>query len=132
MPEAGCDVAVIGLGVMGANFALNFASRGLRVALFNRSPEATHQLVADQPDADFVACESLESLVAATERPRRIVLLVPDGAPVDESLDGLDGLLDGDDIVIDSGNSLFLDTDRRAARAQPRGRGGAARDAELG
>ncbi|MGY8738945.1 MAG: NAD(P)-binding domain-containing protein, partial [bacterium] len=66
----------------------------------------------------FVACESLESLVAATERPRRIVLLVPDGAPVDESLDGLDGLLDADDIVIDSGNSLFLDTDRRAARAK--------------
>ena len=54
MPEAGCDVAVIGLGVMGANFARNFASRGLRVALFDRSPEATHQLVADHPDADFV------------------------------------------------------------------------------
>jgi 6-phosphogluconate dehydrogenase len=118
MPEAGCDVAVIGLGVMGANFARNFASRGLRVALFNRSPEATHQLVADHPDADFVVCDSLGSLVAATERPRRIVLLVPDGAPVDESLDGLDGLLDADDIVIDSGNSLFLDTDRRAARAK--------------
>jgi 6-phosphogluconate dehydrogenase len=118
MPNQGCDVAVIGLGVMGSNFARNFASRGLSVAVFNRSPEPTRELVANFPDAGFVPCESLESLVATLERPRRIVLLVPAGAAVDASLDALDPLLDVDDIVIDAGNSLFVDTDRRAARAK--------------
>jgi 6-phosphogluconate dehydrogenase len=120
MPNQGCDVALIGLGVMGANFARNFASRGLRVAIFNRSYEATRKLVANCPDAGFVGCESLAELVAAVERPRRLVLLVPAGAPVDESLDALDPLLEADDIVIDAGNSLFLDTDRRATRAEKR------------
>jgi 6-phosphogluconate dehydrogenase len=112
------DLAVIGLGVMGANFARNFASRGLRVAVFDRSEQVTRTLVADHPDAGFVACSSLEELVAAVERPRRLVLLVPAGAPVDESLDALDPLLDVDDIVIDAGNSLFKDSDRRAARSR--------------
>ena len=83
MPNQGCDVALIGLGVMGANFARNFASRGLRVAIFNRSDEATRELVANYPDAGFVGCESLAELVSAVERPRRLVLLVPAGAPVD-------------------------------------------------
>jgi 6-phosphogluconate dehydrogenase len=118
MSDQGCDVGVIGLGVMGANFARNFASRGLDVAVFNRSPEATRKLLTNHPDAGFVGCESLESLIAALERPRRIVLLVPAGAPVDASLDALDPLLEVDDIVIDAGNSLFVDTDRRAARAK--------------
>jgi 6-phosphogluconate dehydrogenase len=118
MPNQGCDVAVIGLGVMGSNFARNFASRGLSVAVFNRTPEPTRKLVANFPDAGFVGCESLEALVSALERPRRIVLLVPAGAAVDASLDALDPLLDADDIVIDAGNSLFVDTDRRAARAK--------------
>ena len=111
------DVAVIGLGVMGANFALNFASRGLRFAVFNRSAEATHDLVRSHPEAGLVPCETLEALVAAVERPRRVILLVPAGAPVDDSLDALDPLLEADDVVIDAGNSLFHDTDRRAARA---------------
>jgi 6-phosphogluconate dehydrogenase len=115
-----CDVAVIGLGVMGANFARNLASRGLRVALFNRHFDATEKLVAEHPEADFVGCASLAELVAAVERPRRLVLLVPAGAPVDDTLDALDPLLESDDIVIDAGNSLFVDTDRRAARADAR------------
>ena len=114
---AACDVAVIGLGVMGSNLARNFASRGNRVALFNRTPAATRELVARFEEADFVGCESLESLVAAVRRPRRLVLMVPAGQPVDDSLDALDSLLEADDIVIDAGNSLYTDTDRRSARA---------------
>ncbi|MFK7897005.1 MAG: NADP-dependent phosphogluconate dehydrogenase [Myxococcota bacterium] len=117
MPSNSCDVAVIGLGVMGANLARNFASRGLRVALFDRSPEATQKLAAAEPEAAFVPCETLPQLVEALERPRRIILLVPAGQPVDDSLDALDPLLDADDVIIDSGNSLFTDTDRRSARA---------------
>ncbi len=116
--EASCNVAVIGLGVMGSNLARNFASRGHRVALFNRSPEATRELVSRYTEANFVGCESLEALVAAVRRPRRLVLMVPAGQPVDDSLDGLDGLLESDDIVIDAGNSLYTDTDRRSKRAE--------------
>jgi 6-phosphogluconate dehydrogenase len=118
MSEQGCDVALIGLGVMGSNLARNFASRGHRVAIFNRSIEATHELAAQYPDAGFVECESLESLVSAVARPRPLVLMVPAGSPVDASLDALDSLLEADDIVIDAGNSLFSDTDRRSARAE--------------
>jgi 6-phosphogluconate dehydrogenase len=118
MSRTECDVAVIGLGVMGSNLARNFASRGHRVAVFNRSPEATRELAAHHPEAGFVACESLETLVAAVQRPRRLVLMVPAGSPVDDSLDALSPLLQADDIVIDAGNSLFSDTDRRSARAE--------------
>ena len=82
--ETECDVAVIGLGVMGSNLARNFASRGHRVAIFNRNPEATRNLAGRYADAAFVECESLEALVSAVRRPRRIVLMVPAGRPVDD------------------------------------------------
>ena len=113
-----CDIAVIGLGVMGSNLARNFASRGHCVAVFNRSPGATRELAARHPEAGFVVCESIEALVGAVRRPRRLVLMVPAGQPVDDSLDSLDGLLEADDVVIDAGNSLYTDTDRRSARAE--------------
>jgi 6-phosphogluconate dehydrogenase len=118
MARGTCDLAVIGLGVMGGNLARNFASRGHRVAIFNRSPETTRALVKDHPEAGFVACESMEDLVRAVRRPRRMVLMVPAGPPVDVALDALDPLLEADDIVVDAGNSLFSDTDRRSARAE--------------
>ena len=117
MAAEGSDVGVIGLGVMGANLARNFASRGHRVAIFNRSPEKTRVLEARHPEAGFVACESLSELVSALARPRRIVLMVPAGRPVDDSIDALHPLLAADDVVVDAGNSLYTDTDRRAARA---------------
>jgi len=115
--KSACDLAVIGMGVMGANLARNFASRGHRVAIFNRTTSVAHELVARHPEARFTLCESIEELVAALERPRRVVLMVPAGRPVDLMLDALDPLLDEDDIVIDAGNSLFSDTDRRCERA---------------
>lgn len=118
MSKTLCDVGVIGLGVMGANLVRNFASRGNKVAVFDRSPEVTRRLAESEPEANLVACEALSHFVEALERPRRIVLLVPAGQPVDDSLDALDGLLDQDDVIIDSGNSLFTDTDRRNARAE--------------
>jgi 6-phosphogluconate dehydrogenase len=117
MSDSACDISVIGLGVMGANLARNFASRGYRVAVFNRTTEVMRRLVADHPEARFTPCESLEALVVSLERPRRIVLMVPAGDPVDAMLDALDPLLETDDIVIDAGNSLFTDTDRRDERA---------------
>jgi 6-phosphogluconate dehydrogenase len=110
-------VAVVGLGVMGANLARNFASRGHAVAIYNRTTEVARNLALGHPEAGFTVCESYEALVAALERPRRIVLMVPAGPVVDAVLDALEGLLEADDIVIDAGNSLFSDTERRSARA---------------
>lgn len=114
------DVGVIGLGVMGASLARNFASRGLSVAGYNRDPEKAKALAASHPEAKLAIADDLAGFVASLERPRRIVLLVPAGRPVDDVLDALDGLLEADDIVVDGGNSLFTDTDRRAARAEGR------------
>jgi 6-phosphogluconate dehydrogenase len=120
MSEPKSGLAVVGLGVMGANLARNFASRGHAVAIFNRRPEIARQLAEQHPEARFVPCESLAALCAQLERPRRIVLMVPAGDPVDQMLDALDPLLEADDVVVDAGNSLFSDTDHRAERAAAR------------
>jgi 6-phosphogluconate dehydrogenase len=115
-----CDVAVIGLGVMGGNLARNFASRGLRVAGYQRTRAAALELAAAHPEAGLQIAADLPALVASLERPRRIVLMVNAGPAVDAVLDGLDPLLEDGDIVVDAGNSLYTDTDRRDARAAAR------------
>ena len=111
------DVGVVGLGVMGANLARNFASRGLKVVGHDRSVALGRALAAAHPVA---FAEDLPTFVASLARPRRIVLLVNAGAPVDAVLDGLDPLLEEGDVVVDGGNSLFMDTERRLARADGR------------
>ncbi len=107
------DVGVIGLAVMGAALARNFASRGLKVAAYNRSSEVTRKLVADHSEAGLLASESLEAFVASLARPRRIVLMVQAGPAVDAVLSQLDPLLESGDVVVDGGNSHYVDTDRR-------------------
>ena len=111
------DVAVVGLGVMGANLARNFARRGLRVGGFDLDTEAGARLAALEPTGQFDISGSLAEMVARLERPRRIVLLVNAGRAVDAVLDGLAPHLEADDIVVDGGNSLYTDTDRRNERA---------------
>jgi len=118
MAERKNDIAVVGLGVMGANLARNFRSRGLRVGGYDRRPEAGARLRQVAPDIDVA--DRLEEMVARLERPRRIVAMVQAGAPVDAVLDALDPLLESDDIVVDAGNSLYSDTDRRCTRAAER------------
>ena len=112
------DVAVIGLGVMGANLARNFASRGLRVAGYDRSPEPGAALGREHPEAKIAVAATLADLVKGLERPRRIIMLVNAGKPVDAVLEALEPLLEKDDIVVDAGNSLYQDTDRRHARTK--------------
>ena len=114
------DIAVVGLGVMGANFARNFASRGYRVAGYDRSVSKAHDVARAHPEAKLAIAEDWAQLVAGLERPRRIVVLVVAGKPMDDVLDALDPLLEQDDIVVDAGNSLYSDTDRRNARAAGR------------
>ena len=115
-----CDVGVIGLGVMGGNLARNFASRGLKVAGYDRDFDFAKKVAAAHPDANLAIAETAAAFVQSLERPRRIVVLVNAGKPVDSVIDALDPYLETDDIVIDAGNSLFSDTDRRLERAASR------------
>ncbi len=109
------DIGVIGLGVMGASLARNLASRGYRVAGFNLDADAARKLAADHPEVGLAIADSLEAFVGLLARPRKIILLIPAGAPVDSVLEHLDPLLEQGDVAVDSGNSHYLDTERRLA-----------------
>jgi len=105
---------LIGLAVMGQNLALNVESRGFQVSVFNRSPEATEAFIAAHRGKRLVGMRSLDAFVASLERPRTIMLMVKAGAAVDGVIEQLLPLLEKDDIVIDGGNSLYSDTERRS------------------
>ena len=107
---------MIGLGVMGANLALNIEEHGFTVAVWNREQEKTRQFAAENAEKKFTATATLEEFTAALEQPRRIMLMIKAGAPVDEMLGKLLPLLSDGDVVIDGGNSWFKDTQLRAAR----------------
>jgi 6-phosphogluconate dehydrogenase len=118
----GSQIGVTGLAVMGANLARNIAGRGVPTAVHNRTASKTEQFMADHgSEGPFTAGESLEEFVAGLERPRRIIVMVKAGAPVDGVIDDLAPLLDAGDIVIDAGNSHFADTRRRTAECRERG-----------
>ena len=113
---------VTGLAVMGANLARNVARQGVPVAVHNRTAARTKQFMdAYGGEATFTATESAADFVAALERPRRILMMVKAGAPVDATIEELAPLLDQGDILIDGGNSHFADTKRRAAACAERG-----------
>ena len=112
---------LIGLAVMGQNLALNVESRGFRVSVFNRSPEPTDAFVAAHPGKKLVGTKSLPEFVASLKRPRTVMLMVKAGAPVDAVIDQLVPLLDAGDIVIDGGNSLYSDTERRSEALTAKG-----------
>ena len=111
------DIGLIGLAVMGRNLVLNMADHGFTVAVYNRSPERTDEFLSgDASEASIVGTHSIEDLVDALERPRVVMLMIKAGQPVDDQIDALIPLLERGDIVIDGGNSLFTDTQRRNAR----------------
>jgi 6-phosphogluconate dehydrogenase len=107
---------MIGLGVMGANLALNIEEHGFSVAFWNREPEKTVEFCNANAGKKLVATRTLEEFAQALEKPRRIMMMIKAGAPVDQTLDKLLPLLDPGDVVIDGGNSWFKDTQLRAAR----------------
>ena len=122
MSEQQCDVGLIGLAVMGENLALNIASRGFSVCVYNRTAAKTRAFVAGRAAGNtIVGVETLDELVRSLERPRRIFMLVKAGQPVDELVASLTPLLEPGDILIDGGNSLYTDTMRRVAAAQANG-----------
>lgn len=106
---------VIGLAVMGENLALNVERNGFPIAVYNRTPEKTDAFMAERAQGKNVkAAYSLEEFVASLERPRKILIMVKAGAPVDAVIQQLKPLLDEGDVLIDGGNSLYTDTARRA------------------
>jgi 6-phosphogluconate dehydrogenase len=110
------DIGMIGLGTMGRNLVLNMADKGFDVAVFNRTSSVTDTFVSGlRPDQRVQPCDSLDELLGSLKRPRVIMMMVDAGRPVDAVLEGLDPLLEPDDIVVDGGNSHFRDTDRRGA-----------------
>ena len=109
------DFGLIGLAVMGQNLVLNVESRGFRVSVFNRTTDKKDEFVAAHPDKRIVGFDTLEAFVQSLARPRKVQIMVKAGAPVDQMIEQLIPLLDADDIVIDGGNSLFTDTERRDA-----------------
>ena len=110
------DLGVLGLAVMGANLARNAAIKGFGVALYNRHGGRTDDLVKEfSHEGRFTPTKDLKAFVAALTKPRVIIVMVKAGKPVDDVIDELLPYLEADDIVIDGGNSLFTDTDRRFA-----------------
>jgi 6-phosphogluconate dehydrogenase len=115
-------VGVVGLAVMGENLALNIARNGFAPVVYNRTGAVTEEFLAGRAkDTDIVGAFSIEEFVAKLERPRRILLMVKAGAPVDAVLQELSEFLEPGDIVIDGGNSLFTDTERRSTEATTAG-----------
>ena len=122
MANNACDIGLIGLAVMGENLALNIESRGYRVAVFNRTTEKVDDFINGRAKGkNFVGCHSLQELVAALKPPRKILMMVKAGQPVDEVLDTLLPMLDKGDIPIDGGNSEFTDTERRTKSLEQQG-----------
>lgn len=115
---------VIGLAVMGENLALNVESRGFPIAVYNRTAAKTEAFMAQRAkDKDVVAAYSLEEFVNALERPRKILIMVQAGKPVDAVINQLKPLLDEGDMIIDGGNSLYNDTERRTNDLEATGLG---------
>ncbi len=110
------DFGLIGLAVMGQNLVLNIEGRGFAVSVYNRTPAVTDDFVGRHPDRRLQACHTLADLVQSLARPRKLMLMVKAGAAVDSVIDELIPLLNADDIVIDGGNSLYTDTEKRDAR----------------
>ena len=116
------DIAVMGLAVMGQNLILNMNDHGFKVVAFNRTTSKVDDFLANEAKGTaIVGAHSLEEMVAALKRPRRIMLMVKAGEAVDQTIEHLLPLLDPGDIIIDGGNSLFTDTIRRVEYVESKG-----------
>ena len=118
---AGNDFGLIGLAVMGQNLVLNIESRGFTVSVYNRTEAVTRAFVARHPARRITACATLAEFVQSLARPRKLMIMVKAGPAVDAVIEQLIPLLEPDDIVIDGGNSLYTDTERRDAWLKPLG-----------
>lgn len=121
-PSAACDIGLIGLAVMGENLVLNMESKGFSVAVFNRTTAVTEKFAAERAAGKkIVATRTIEDFVASLRRPRKAMIMVKAGAPVDAVIGQLAPLLEEGDLIIDGGNSLYTDTRRRCQELGKKG-----------
>ncbi|MFM8985057.1 MAG: NAD(P)-binding domain-containing protein, partial [Planctomycetia bacterium] len=121
-PQATCDIGLIGLAVMGENLALNIASRGYPIAVYNRTTSVTDAFTAGRGrQTHVVGCHTLADLVAALKPPRKVMMMVKAGPAVDDLIKTLIPLLSKGDVIIDGGNTLPSDTDRRTREVEAAG-----------
>ena len=107
------NIGVIGMAVMGSNLALNMADKGFQVAVYNRTAALTEEVVKKHPHEKMTPYYDLKEFVASLERPRKVLMMIKAGSPVDMTIDSLLELLEPGDIILDAGNSFFEDTRRR-------------------
>jgi 6-phosphogluconate dehydrogenase len=116
------DIGIIGLAVMGQNLALNMNDHGFTVAVFNRTVDKVdHFLAHEASGTRIIGAHSLEELVGVLKKPRRVMLMVKAGPPVDEMIEVLTPLLEPGDIIIDGGNTHYTESTRRARKLADRG-----------
>jgi len=114
MPDASCDIGLIGLAVMGQNLVLNMNDHGFKVAVFNRTVSKVDDFIANEAKGtNVVGAHSVEELAGLLRRPRRVMIMVKAGDSVDQTIGHLLPFLEAGDIVIDGGNSLYTDSNRR-------------------
>ena len=114
MSNQGCDIGLIGLGVMGRNFVLNMADHGYSVAAYNRTAEKTKDFMENEVgDRPIKAGYEMKEFIGLLKKPRAVILLVAAGDPVDAVIKELLPLMEPGDLIIDGGNSHFTDTNRR-------------------
>jgi 6-phosphogluconate dehydrogenase len=114
-------IGLIGLGVMGRNLALNIEEHGFPVAVWNRHADKVEAFLAEYPGRRFSGTALLKDFIDSLERPRRVLLMIKAGEPVDAMLEQLIPLLDEGDIIMDGGNSWYEDTRRREAQLSGHG-----------
>lgn len=116
------DIGLIGLAVMGQNLALNINDKGFRVAVFNRTVSKVDDFLAGPAHGtQIIGAHSIEQFMKALKRPRRIILMVKAGVAVDEFIEHCLPYMEKGDIIIDGGNSLFTDTNRRCKEMKEKG-----------
>ena len=120
MSTTPCNIGLVGLGVMGRSLALNMASKGFQVAVYNYIPEVTREFLSDGKPG-LSGTYSYKELAQCLERPRKVFLMVTAGAAVDQVIAELEKVLESGDVIIDGGNSDFHDTDRRCIQAASKG-----------
>jgi len=115
------DIGVIGLAVMGKNLALNIESRGYSVSVYNRSREKTDEMLKETAGKRIHGTYSIEEFVNSLKEPRKIIIMVKAGKPVDDMIEQLKQYISRGDIIIDAGNSFYGDTIRRSRELEAQG-----------
>lgn len=106
-------IGVIGMAVMGKNLALNLADHGFKVSIYNRTTAVTQEVIKQNPEAGLILTHSIEEFIQSLDVPRKLIIMVQAGSPVDKVIDLLIPYLQPGDIVMDGGNSYYKDTIRR-------------------